>query len=75
MNLAVVVEITPFTFEVNSNEFVEVEIVKLLLLIIVEVDIEPPILEVKIFPNEERMFETFKLFTKRSVTVACVSVA
>ena len=60
MNLAVVVDTTPFTLEVNSNEFVEVEIVKLLLLIIVPVATDPPRLEVKIFPSEDKIFGTFK---------------
>jgi hypothetical protein len=62
-NFAVVVEITPLTFDVNSKEFVEVEIVKLLLFIMVVVEIDPPIFEVKIFPIEENKFETDKLFT------------
>ena len=80
MNLAVVLEMTPLTFEDNVNELVEVEIVKLLLFIIVPVAIEPPMLEVKIFPNDVKKFETYKLFTdrfdvNRFVEVAFVMVA
>jgi hypothetical protein len=64
MNLAVAVDITPLIFEANSKELVEVEIVSLLLPIIVEVETEPPMLEVRTFPIRERIFETDKLVTE-----------
>ena len=49
MNLPPVVAVTPFTFEVISKMLVVVEILKLLLLIIVLVETEPPTLEVSVF--------------------------
>jgi hypothetical protein len=58
MNFALVVDIIPFTFDSISKELVEVEIVKELLFIIVEVDTDPPMLDVKVLILEVREFGT-----------------
>lgn len=75
MNFAVVVDTTPFIFDANTNELVEVETVSVLLLIIVEVDTDPPILEVITFATEDRILGTDRLVTERLVVVAEVTVA
>lgn len=56
---------TPLTLVVSSNELVDVEIVKVLLLIIVEVEIEPPMLEVSTFPSEDKILDTVRLATEK----------
>jgi hypothetical protein len=75
MNLPVVVEITPLMSEVKTNEFVVVEIVRVLLPMIVEVEVEPPRLEVRVLPRRDKIFETERLLTDKLVILALVSVA
>jgi hypothetical protein len=47
-----VVDTTPLTLVVSSNELVDVETVRVLLLIIVDVAVKPFMLVVKIFPED-----------------------
>lgn len=61
--MAVVVDVTPFTFETSSKELVEVEIVRVLLLIIDDVAVRPLILVVRIFPEDDWVKELMKLTT------------
>ena len=68
------VEITPFTLVVNSKELVDVEIVKVLLLMIVVVDIEPPIFEVNVFVFEVNELGTVIEATFKLAIFAFVSV-
>lgn len=60
-----VVDITPLILEVSSNELVDVEIVSVLLLMIVEVETEPPMLEVSVFPSEDKILDTVRLATEK----------
>lgn len=61
------VDITPLTLVVNSKEFVEVETVNVLLLIIVEVATRPLILVVKTFPAEDWVKEFTKSTTLETI--------
>ena len=60
-----VVAITPFTVEVITPALA----FKVLELMIDEVEIDPPMLEVKVFVAEDKVFGTFKLVTERLVVV------
>ena len=60
-NSAVVVAITPFTFVVSSKELVEVEIVRVLLVMMEVVATKPLIFVVNTFPDADWVNEFMKL--------------
>ena len=68
--LVVLDETTPFTLDSKVNEFVEVEIVKVLLVIIEVVACDPPRLEVKTLEELDKVFVVNKLVMKALVVVA-----
>ena len=71
MKFAVVVDVTPFTVEVNSKELVEVETVSMLVVPASMIDCRsvevatPFMIEVSIVPEAERVFELIMLVVEK----------
>jgi hypothetical protein len=61
MKLAVVVEITPFVFEVSTKELVVVDMLRVLFVMIEEVATDPPMFEVRVLADATSVVGTERL--------------